>query len=140
MLFMRLLHAKGFQVQWEPKSVEESQRLSIYTPERISEALRAARVICAPPEQAAAEQIGSEELLGEWLHQELERGDESVRHLVRRESPDGRAQPKLTYTECVELPGVLDHLRLFQGRLSTDYVRVTYAISRFAYVISIYGL
>jgi hypothetical protein len=35
---------------------------------------------------------------------ELERGDEPVRHLVRREGPDGRAQPKLTYTDCLELP------------------------------------
>jgi hypothetical protein len=32
-------------------------------------------------------------------YKELERGDEPVRYLVRRKSPDGRTQLKLTYTE-----------------------------------------
>ena len=36
--------------------------------------------------------------------QELERGDEPVRHPLRRESPDRRAQPELTYTKSLEPP------------------------------------
>jgi predicted transcriptional regulator len=59
--------AKGFQHTWESKPVEESQRLSIYTPDRVIDALTSAKVICLPPIQSAAQQVGSEELLGEWL-------------------------------------------------------------------------
>ena len=36
---------------------------------------------------------------GDDADQELERGDEPVRDPVRGASPDGRTQPKLTYTE-----------------------------------------
>lgn len=59
--------AKGFQLTWESKPVEESQKLSIYTPERVIDALTLAKVICPTPTQSAIQQVGSEDLLGEWL-------------------------------------------------------------------------
>jgi predicted transcriptional regulator len=59
--------AKGFQVQWENKPPEESQRMSIYTPERVIDALISAKLICSPPAQIAARRLGSEDLLGDWL-------------------------------------------------------------------------
>ncbi len=37
--------AKGFQDKWESKSIEESQKLSFYTPERIIDALETTKVI-----------------------------------------------------------------------------------------------
>lgn len=43
--------------------------------------------------------------------QELERGDEPVRNHLRRESADGRTQPQLTYTECLEPPALgIEHI------------------------------
>ena len=48
--------------------------------------------------------------------QELERGDESVRDHLRREIPDGRAEPKLIYTDCLELPAlavIFDFVNVF---------------------------
>lgn len=59
--------AKGFQQQWESKLVDESQKLSIYTPDRVLDGLMSAKVICAPPQQTAVDRLGSEELVGEWL-------------------------------------------------------------------------
>lgn len=41
--------------------------------------------------------------------QELERGDEPVRHPVLRQSAGGRTQLKLTYTDRLELPKPMTH-------------------------------
>lgn len=59
--------AKGFQEEWESKPIEESQRLSIYTPDRVIEALTAAKIICSPPVHTAAERLGAEDLVGDWV-------------------------------------------------------------------------
>ena len=41
--------AKGFQVEWEAKPQEQRQKLSIYNPDRVINALKDARLISDPP-------------------------------------------------------------------------------------------
>ena len=58
--------AKGFQAEWEDRSQEERQRLSIYTPERVVRALTEAKVVSVPPSRANLpdnEKIAS---VGDW--------------------------------------------------------------------------
>jgi hypothetical protein len=42
--------AKGFQHEWEQKPIQERQKLSIYTPDRIIDAFAAAGLITLPPD------------------------------------------------------------------------------------------
>jgi len=58
--------AKGFQVEWESKPSQESQKLSIYTPDRVIESLINSSVIKPIPVEAASSTLDSEELVGEW--------------------------------------------------------------------------
>jgi len=58
--------AKGFQTTWENKPVKESQKLTIYTPERIIDSLINARVIKAQPDDQALNLVKNENLLGTW--------------------------------------------------------------------------
>lgn len=58
--------AKGFQQDWEARLIEESQKLSIYTPERVLEAFINAGIIQSIPKNKAAEIVEDEDLLGEW--------------------------------------------------------------------------
>ena len=57
--------AKGFQHDWEKKPNIESQKLSIYTPERVIEALISAGRIRSVPYDAAIETIGDEDRIGD---------------------------------------------------------------------------
>ena len=59
--------AKGFQSDWEQKPVEEAQRLSIYTPERVVDTLINARLITSPPETLALDMVTDFNALGEWI-------------------------------------------------------------------------
>lgn len=59
--------AKGFQLEWEQKTPEDSQRISIYTPDRVIEALQNARLIQPPPHSTASSMVPDEDLLGEWM-------------------------------------------------------------------------
>ena len=59
--------AKGFQHEWEQKSTEEAQQLSIYTPERVVEALENAKLIQPVPRSAALDMVSDEDILGEWV-------------------------------------------------------------------------
>jgi hypothetical protein len=58
--------AKGFQHEWEMKATDEAQQLSIYTPERILEALSNAGVIHTPPQNRALELVNDADMLGDW--------------------------------------------------------------------------
>ncbi len=58
--------AKGFQHEWEQKPIEERQKMSIYTPERVIEALVNSGVIKRAPEEKALELLGSPDSVGEW--------------------------------------------------------------------------
>jgi hypothetical protein len=58
--------AKGFQDEWEARPTEESHKLSIYTPERITEALINSRVIKSFPNETAVEVLDDEDAVGEW--------------------------------------------------------------------------
>ncbi|MDP2895215.1 MAG: AAA family ATPase [bacterium] len=58
--------AKGFQSEWEGRPVEERQRLSIYTPERVLEALVSARLIASRPQELAGHLLGSTDRIGDW--------------------------------------------------------------------------
>src|SRR5208337_2565577 len=58
--------AKGFQNEWEQKPVEERQKMSIYTPERVIEALTTSGTIKRAPEEKALEILGSPDSVGEW--------------------------------------------------------------------------
>ena len=57
--------AKGFQHEWEEKLDVESQKLSIYTPERVIEALIAAGKIKRLPYDLAVKTIGDEDRIGD---------------------------------------------------------------------------
>lgn len=59
--------AKGFQSDWEQKPVEEAQKLSIYTPERVVDALMNAHLIVTPPETLALEMVTDSNALGDWV-------------------------------------------------------------------------
>ena len=58
--------AKGFQLEWEAKPTTEAQVLSIYTPERVIEALTNAGLIQPVPGSKALEFLQDEDLLGDW--------------------------------------------------------------------------
>jgi hypothetical protein len=58
--------AKGFQNVWENKPTNESQKLSIYTPGRVIEALISSKVIKEQPQVKALEILKNEDLLGTW--------------------------------------------------------------------------
>ena len=57
--------AKGFQHDWEKKTIVESQKLSIYTPERVIEALISAGQIKRLPYDLAVKTIGNEDQIGD---------------------------------------------------------------------------
>lgn len=57
--------AKGFQHDWEKKPNSESQKLSIYTPERVIGALISAGKVKHPPYNSAFKIIGSEDRVGD---------------------------------------------------------------------------
>ena len=57
--------AKGFQNDWENKPKLESQKLSIYTPERVIEALISSGMIKRLPYDLAVKTIGNEDLIGD---------------------------------------------------------------------------
>lgn len=58
--------AKGFQHDWENKPTQQSQKLSIYTPDRIIEAFTNAHLIRRLPHDSAIEKVG-EDSLGDWV-------------------------------------------------------------------------
>ena len=55
--------AKGFQHEWEQKP--ESEKLSVYTPERVVEALISAGRVKQPPYESAVETIENEDQVGD---------------------------------------------------------------------------
>ena len=57
--------AKGFQHDWENKPKLKSQQLSIYTPERVIEALISAGKVKRLPYDLAVKTIGNEDLIGD---------------------------------------------------------------------------
>ncbi len=57
--------AKGFQHEWENKPTAESQKLSIYPPEMVIEALILARIVKRLPYDLAVKTIGNEDQLGD---------------------------------------------------------------------------
>lgn len=59
--------AKGFAEEWKEKPREQATRLSFYDPEKVIESLIRAGVIKKQPEDLAAEYMGSENLIGEWV-------------------------------------------------------------------------
>lgn len=59
--------AKGFQHDWEAKPTEKAQKLSIYTPERILDALLNTGIIQNIPELQALELVNDADMLGDWL-------------------------------------------------------------------------
>ena len=57
--------AKGFQHEWEEKTDVESQKLSIYTPKRVIEALISAGKVKQLPHDLAVKTIGDEDRIGD---------------------------------------------------------------------------
>lgn len=57
--------AKGFQHEWEDKQSIDSQKLSIYTPERMVEALISGGIVKSLPYDLAVKTIGNEDQVGE---------------------------------------------------------------------------
>lgn len=59
--------AKGFVEKWGKKEPSKREKLSIYTPERVIDALLNANLICSKPQSSASSLIQNGELsLGEW--------------------------------------------------------------------------
>jgi len=59
--------AKGFAEEWKEKPKEQATKLSFYDPEKVIESLVSSGVIKKQPEDFAAEYMGSENLIGEWV-------------------------------------------------------------------------
>lgn len=59
--------AKGFVVEWEKKPQAQRSKLSIYTPERVIEALENAGRITSPPQSEARQAIGEDTRIGDWI-------------------------------------------------------------------------
>lgn len=59
--------AKGFANEWKAKPKDQATRLSFYDPEKVIDSLISSGVIKKQPEDLAAEYIGSENLIGEWV-------------------------------------------------------------------------
>jgi len=57
--------AKGFQHEWEEKLDVKSKKLSIYTPEKVIEALISVGKVKHPPYDLAVETIGNEDQVGD---------------------------------------------------------------------------
>ena len=57
--------AKGFQHEWEKKGDIDSQKLSIYTPERVIAALVSAGLVKPLPYDSAVKEIGDEDCIGD---------------------------------------------------------------------------
>ena len=57
--------AKGFQHDWENRPDEESQKLSIYTPDRVIDALISAKMVKHPPRDSAFKIIGNADRIGD---------------------------------------------------------------------------
>ena len=57
--------AKGFQHEWENKPNDESLKLSIYTPERVIDALISAGKVKRLPYDKAVETVGNEDIIGD---------------------------------------------------------------------------
>lgn len=58
--------AKGFLVEWEKKPPAQRSKLSIYTPERVIEALQNAGRITSPPHSEAQSVLGEATRIGDW--------------------------------------------------------------------------
>lgn len=59
--------ARGFAEEWKAKPKEQATKLSFYEPEKVIDSLIRSGVIKKQPEDLAAEYIGSENLIGEWV-------------------------------------------------------------------------
>jgi len=59
--------AKGFQEEWEQKPTDERQRLSIYNPGRVVDALLAASLVKPLPSESEVKAWGRDLRLGEWI-------------------------------------------------------------------------
>lgn len=59
--------AKGIKAAWEKKPPAQRQRLSIYTPELVIRTLIDARIVCSPPDALAAQYLGDNVQIGEWI-------------------------------------------------------------------------
>ena len=59
--------AKGFANEWKAKPKDQATRLSFYDPNNVIDSLISSGVIKKQPEDLAAEYVGSENLLGEWV-------------------------------------------------------------------------
>lgn len=59
--------AKGFVSEWKCKPKEQATKLSFYDPEKVIESLISSGVIKKQPEDLAAEYMGSDSLIGEWV-------------------------------------------------------------------------
>ena len=59
--------AKGFIEEWRAKPKPQSTRLSFYDPRQVVDSLISSRVIRGQPDDLAAEYIGSENLIGDWV-------------------------------------------------------------------------
>jgi len=58
--------AKGIQFEWEKKPQEQRERLSIYTPEQVIDALIDSNLITHPPENAGLPRVDTGVSVGDW--------------------------------------------------------------------------
>ncbi|MCG7602065.1 restriction endonuclease [Halomonas sp. McH1-25] len=59
--------AKGFAEEWKAKPKDQATKLSFYDPEKVVASLISSGIIKRQPEDRAAEYMGSENLIGEWV-------------------------------------------------------------------------
>lgn len=58
--------AKGWERDWKSRTKQDAHKLSFYTPEKIIESLKAARIVCNPPHSLAESLTPDGDKLGDW--------------------------------------------------------------------------
>lgn len=81
--------AKGFADLWKKKTIDQSSRLSFYTPDLVVESLQSSSVICRQPVEQAIKLAGGSELLGDWLLLVTEYGRYWVVYTLSGGAPSG---------------------------------------------------
>ncbi|MER3384067.1 restriction endonuclease [Pectobacterium aroidearum] len=99
--------AKGFIEQWKKKPIEQASRLSFFEPSQLIESLILSGIIKKPPEEKAAEYLGSSNLIGEWILMFTKFGEFWSASILSGGIPSGAICYYASNNELVEDEGLL---------------------------------
>jgi hypothetical protein len=111
--------AKGFQHEWEQKPIQERQKLSIYTPDRIIDAFAAAGLIQQPPSAPLIEGVSEGIHLGDWVLLVTRHGRFWVAPTIEHGVPSGGVVVEATTGRLVTDAGLLREVGKTDTSLAT---------------------